>query len=243
MKGECRALPLSQKAGYFILYHKVICMKIVLKRSCSGSKKYRFFIFFVLFILLFVFLSASVLARFKPVFEEKASHAATNKAIQIINDATDSVFSDIDTKELVTISCEEGGKITSVSANTIEMNKLKTQLSKRIQDFTENAECSTVKIPVGSLTNFAVLQGIGYRIPVKISTDGYAKIDFDDKFENTGINQVRHKIYMTVSVKVSVISTVMTKSETVTTEVPVAETVISGTVPNYYGDNISVVGR
>lgn len=243
MIGECPALPLSQNTGYFILCHKVICMKIVLKRSYSCSKKIRFFIFFILFLLLLVFLSLGILARFKPVFEEKASHSAKNIAIQIINDATDSVFSGIDAKELVTISCDEGGKITSVSANTIEMNKLKTELSKCISEFTENAEMSTVKIPVGSLTDFPVFQGVGYRIPVRIATDGYAKIDFDDKFENAGINQVRHKIYMTVSVKMSVISAVMTKSETVTTEVPVAETVISGTVPNYYGDNLSVLGR
>lgn len=217
-------------------------MKIVL-RKCYRGNRLHFFAFFIVFFLLFVCLAINILARFKPVFEEKASHAAKMKAIQIINDASDSVFSDIDAKELVTITSGEDGKITSVSANTIEMNKLKTELSKSIHQYTENAESSTVKIPIGSLTDFAVLQGLGYRIPVKIATDGFAKIDFDDEFVNAGINQVKHKIYMTVSVKVSVISAVMTKSETVITEIPVAETVISGAVPDYYGDNLSVVGR
>lgn len=218
-------------------------MKIVLHKSFSGSKKLRFFVVFLSFLFFLVFLSIDILSRFKPVFEEKISHAAKSEAIEIINNATDDVFSDIDTKELVTILSDDSGRITSLSANTIEINKLKNELSKCIHKYTENAESSIVKIPIGSLTDFAVLQGVGYRIPVKIATDGYAKIDFDDEFVSAGINQVKHKIYMTISVKISIISAVMTKSELVATEIPVTETVISGVVPNYYGDNLSVVGR
>lgn len=217
-------------------------MKIVLRKGYGGNKL-RFFAFFILFFLIFMCIAVSIAARFKPVLEEKVSHAAKMKAIQIINDASESVFAGIDTNELVTISSGENGKITSISANTIEMNKLKTELSKSIHKYAQNAEDLVVKIPIGSLTDFAFLQGLGYRIPVKIATDGFAKIDFDDDFVNAGINQVKHKIYMTVSVNVSVISAVMIKSEAVTAEIPVAETVISGVVPEYYGDNLSVVGR
>ncbi len=187
--------------------------------------------------------SLAILVRFKPVFEEKASNAAKMKATDIINKATDSVFADIYFENPVNITKDEEGKITSVHSDSVAMNQLKTKLSLAVQQFAENAEDSTVYIPIGSLTSFSVLQGVGYRIPVKLSTDGFAKIDFNDEFINAGINQVKHKIYMTASVKVSVISSVMSKTETVTAEIPVAETVIVGTVPNYYGDNLSVVGR
>lgn len=216
-------------------------MKI--KLNGSFSKKLRFVSLFVAFSLIFTWFFFAILSRFKPVFEEKVSHAAKTKAINIINNATDEVFFDISSPELVIIDKDENGSITSVSANTIEINRLKTKLSKSIQDFAENAEDSTVYIPIGSLTNFSVLQGFGYRIPVNISTDGYAKIDFDDEFVSCGINQVKHKIFMIVSVRVSVVSAVFSRSETVTAEVPVAETVITGTVPTYYGDNMSILGR
>ncbi len=216
-------------------------MKIRL--NSNFSKKLRFVCFFVAFSLIFTNLFFVVLARFKPVFEEKASHAAKTTAIDIINKATDDVFFDISSPDLVIIDKGEDGKITSVSADTTEINRLKTKLSKSIQEYAESGEESTVYIPIGSLTNFEVLQGFGYRIPVKISTDGFAKIDFDDEFVSCGINQVKHKIYMMVSVQVSVVSSVFARSETVTTEVPVAETVITGTVPTYYGDNMSILGR
>lgn len=216
-------------------------MKIMLNSKIS--KKIRFLCIYMAFILVFLNIFLFILGIFKPVFEEKASHAAKIRATDIINKATESVFFDISSPELVIINKDEQGCITSVNANTIEINRLKTKLSKSIQDFAEASKNSKVHIPIGSLTNFSVLQGMGYRIPVSISTDGFAKIDFDGEFVSCGINQVKHKIFMTVSVKVSVISAVFTKTETVTCEVPVAETIISGTVPNYYGDNMSILGR
>lgn len=207
------------------------------------SKKLRFVCFFVAFSLIFINIFFAVLTRFKPVFEEKASHAAKTMAIDIINKATDDVFFDISSPDLVIIDKGEDGEITSVSADTIEMNRLKTKLSKSVQEYAENTEESTIYIPIGSLTNFSVLQGFGYRIPINIRSDGFAKIDFDDEFVSCGINQVKHKIFMMVSVRISVVSAVFSKSEIVTTEVPVAETVITGTVPTYYGDNMSILGR
>lgn len=218
-------------------------MKIVLEKPFFVLAKLRFLVVLsAIFIILFTS-ALCVLAQFKPVFEEKAVHAAKAKALEVINSAVDCVFSDINSQDMVKISTDESGKITSVSADTIAMNKLKSHISKTIHNLCEDAETSKISIPIGSLTSFSVLQGIGYRIPVKISTDGYAKIDFDDEFINAGINQVKHKIFMTISVKMSVISAAMSKSEVVQTEIPVAETVISGAVPNYFGENLSVVGR
>ena len=218
-------------------------MKIVFGKASLKFAKIRFFIFFIAAVILIMSLFFGILAQIRPVFEEKVSHAARVNAIEVINAATESVFSGMNSKDLVSVMTDENGMVTSISANTIEMNKLKSELSKTIHTICKNAENSKVTIPIGSLTNFPVLQGMGYRIPIKISTDGYAKIDFDDEFMNAGINQVKHKIFMTVSVRASVISAVMTKSEEVKTEIPVAETVISGTVPNYFGENLSVVGR
>ncbi|MBO5060695.1 MAG: sporulation protein YunB [Clostridia bacterium] len=218
-------------------------MKIVLTDRLNRGRRFCFFMLFLLLLCSFLVASICILARFKPVFEEKAGYAAKMKATDIINKAADSVFENINSADLVTINKNETGQMTSVSADTIEMNRLKTKLSLSIQKFTENTEDSVIYIPIGSLTDFSVLQGTGYRIPVKIAIDGFSKIDFDDEFVNAGINQVKHKIYMTASVRISIISAVMAKSETVTAEIPVAETVIIGDVPQYYGDSLSVVGR
>lgn len=216
-----------------------------MKISFCGNNSNRIWfltVFFLCFTLLVVILFF-ILTRFKPVFVEKASHSAIVHATDIINKSTESVFSDISSDSFVSIDRDSDGNITSVSADSIKMNKFKSTLSKCIQEQAKKSENKIVYIPIGSLTNFAVLQGVGYRIPVNVSTDGFTKIDFEDEFVSCGINQVKHKIFMTVSVRVSVISAVFTKTETVTAQIPVAETVISGTVPVYYGDNMSILGR
>ena len=135
-------------------------------------------------------LTFALLECFRPVFEEKASAAAKMRATDIINKSAENVFKDINSEELVNITTKENGEITSVSADSIEINKLKTMLSLSIQKFTEDAKNSTIHIPVGSLTPYPVLQGIGYRIPVRIMTDGFSKIDFKSEFIQAGINQV-----------------------------------------------------
>lgn len=218
-------------------------MKIVLKQNRIKSKKTVFICCFLVSSVLFVALFLAVLVQLKPVFEQKASHAAKVKAVDIINQSSNSAFDGITLSQMVNITTDDTGKITAVSADSIEINKLKTKLSHALQKFTKQNDNSLIYIPVGSLTPYPAFQGWGYRIPVKIEFDGFSKIDFESEFVNAGINQVKHKIYMIASVNVSVISSAMTKSETVTTEIPVAETVIVGTVPNYYGDNLGVIGR
>ena len=157
-------------------------MKIVLSNDVGFSKRSIFlFIFFFSLVVIFV-LTIAVLARFKPVFEEKASTAAKMRATDIINRASDYVFSDISSEELVNITMKENGEISSVVADNIEINRLKTKLSLSIQELTENEKNSTIYIPVGSLTSYPVLQGIGYRIPVNIMTDGFCEIDFKSEF-------------------------------------------------------------
>ncbi len=213
-----------------------------MKIGLMPKRRVNFFIVFFLTFLSITFLGLFILSRFKPIFQDKASHAARVKAIEVINSAVNSVFSDKDCKLFVDIS-ECDGEITSISANTSEMNKLKSELALEIDKYTKNAGNDTIFIPLGSLTNYPVLQGIGYRIPVKISLDGISKVDFDSEFIQSGINQVKHKVFMVASAEFSVISAAMTATETVSTEIPVAETVIVGKVPEYYGDKLSVVGR
>ena len=126
-------------------------MKIMLNSKIS--KKLRFFCFFIAFFLIFLNICLFILGIFRPVFEEKAVHAARIKATDIINKATENVFFDISSPELVIINKDEQGSITSVNANTIEINKLKSKLSKSIQEIAEASENSKVYIPLVRLPN------------------------------------------------------------------------------------------
>lgn len=218
-------------------------MKIELSHRGKSAYKIVFFTVFVIITAAFVMTAVLILSRFKPVFEAKAKHAAKIRAVNVLNNAIEDALSGINSEEFVNIKTDEKGMVTSICADTAKMNKLRTRIMSAAENLTENGDDTVVYIPVGSLTNYPVLQGMGYRIPVHIAIDGFTKVDFNDEFESSGINRVRHKIFLDACAEISVISAAMTVSDTVSLKIPVSETVIAGDVPAYYGSGFSVMGR
>ena len=218
-------------------------MKLYFGRNFSSIKMLLRITYFMVFFCILCWIAVFVLTRFKPVFEEKAVLLAKQRATEILNSAAIDVFSGIESNDYVNITKKDTGEITLISSNTIEMNKLKAEISRAVSEKAQTNEFFYIHIPVGSLTKYPVLQGTGYRIPIKVSLDGVTKTDFQEEFVQSGINQVKNRIYIIVSAKISIISSIMTVSEIVSTEIPVSETIIIGDVPNYYGDKLGVVGR
>lgn len=218
-------------------------MKIYLAKKFISLKKVVHILFWIVLILLIFGAFLSLLARFKPVFEEKAAVLAKVRATEIINSAIIDVFSGIESEEYVNIIKKETGEITSISADSVKMNKLKADITESVLNKADSENDFYVHIPLGSLTKYPVLQGMGYRIPVRVSLDGVTRTDFEEEFIHSGINQVKNRIYIVVSASISIVSSFMTISEVVSTQVPVSETIIVGEVPDYYGDKLGVVGR
>lgn len=217
-------------------------MKVKLSGRANNMGKFLFFLIFIIFIAAFIITAVFVLGRFKSVFAEKASHAAKVRGINMLNSAVSDAIDGMNSQEFVNIKTDDNGMITSVTGNTAAMNKLRGAIVSAADDMAEEGD-AIVYIPIGSLTDYPVLQGVGYRIPVRVVLDSVTKVDFNDEFESCGINQVKHSIFMEATAEISAISAAMTSSENVTVKIPVSETVIVGTVPNYYGNGLYVSGR
>jgi sporulation protein YunB len=61
---------------------------------------------------------------------------------------------------------------------------------------------------------------------------GYIETKYESIFESAGINQTRHKIYVQVYVKLKVIIPTKNDEIEVKGEIPIAETIIVGKIPN-----------
>ncbi|MCR4718818.1 MAG: sporulation protein YunB [Firmicutes bacterium] len=214
-------------------------MKIRLKGNCRFSKAFTFLsfvsAFFASLLLLFLFL----IFRFKPVFQEKAEYAAKSKANAILNSAVADVFNGINTDKFVNIITGADNSITSITTNTGELNRIKTQVYKCLKSYSAKSSETTVYIPIGSLTDYPVLQGLGYKIPVKILFDTALEIDFADSLKDAGINQVYYEISVVAVANLDVVSALMTSETAVETKIPISQTLIVGTVPESYGYEIA----
>ena len=173
--------------------------------------------------------------RLQPTFVLVAREYANNTVVEIVNRNVAEVFENYNTSSFYIQ--DSGTFINNVSA----INTLKSEIINSLnKSLTENDNI-TVKIPLGSASGFYLLNGMGPNIPVKILPYRTISADFEDIFEEAGINFVKHTLYLNIAVEVNYRGFVMNEHETVTTRIPVVENIMSGSVPNYYGGNIGVL--
>ena len=175
------------------------------------------------------------LFRFIPVFEEKAKCAAKNKANVILNSAVSEAFAEVNTDKFIKIATDSDNSVTSINTDTGELNRIKTQIYDSIKKYSIDSDNATVYIPVGSLTNNPMLQGLGHKIPVKIHFDTTLQLDFSDSLKDAGINQVYYEVSVIATANFDVVSAIMISETSVTTKIPIVQTLIAGTVPSSYG--------
>ena len=85
-------------------------------------------------------------------------------------------------------------------------------------------------------------RGVGPRLTVKITPVGTVNTDYKTEFLSSGINQTRHRIYIEIKSKMSVVAPFTNETVEVITNVNVAETVLIGNVPQTFY-NIEGVGN
>lgn len=167
---------------------------------------------------------------------EIAQAEAVNAATEIISSTVNDLISqeNISYSGIVTLKYNEKGEIISADTNTILLNKLKSELSKAILEKFSDDERIKIQIPIGSLLKSELFSGRGPNINIKIKKAGEIKTDTSSTFTDAGINQTCHRISINVTLSFTILLPSQTKKISTTTSVPIAETIIVGTVPSAY---------
>ena len=87
----------------------------------------------------------------------------------------------------------------------------------------------------GNFTGNSLLAGCGPNVKVKVIPIGTVTTDFKTEFVSAGINQTRHRVYLTVYCTMYVAAPLVGNEIIVNNGVVVAETVLIGDVPEFYG--------
>lgn len=174
--------------------------------------------------------------RYKGIIDELAQTKVRNATSDLTNEAIDAQIGngDIAYDRIVFFEKDINGKITALKTNIGEINRLKTEILKNINQRILKLDTSDIGIPLGNLILPELLSGHGPIIPVKILSIRNSNAEFFSDFSQAGINQTLHRLIMQVHIDVSVLVLGDTNSFTVNSQVIVAETVIIGDVPNTY---------
>lgn len=157
------------------------------------------------------------------------------RATQAIHGAVlDEVGSQTDYQDIVHIETDDRDRIIFMQANIIKINKLTSKVAIRIQDNLKELRTKEFGIPLGQLTDNMLLGSYGPHIKFVLVPLGTVEVSPEDSFEQAGINQTRHKIYLKVKSRIKVAIPFFGSVMKVETRVPIADAVIVGEVPETY---------
>lgn len=155
---------------------------------------------------------------------------AIDEAVCEVLDEVSVMYSD-----LVNITLSEDGNVSNLSADTLSINKLKSDLSLRITDKIRKDKKATVGIPAGAFTGLVLLSQTGPPIYVTLTFGGSVITTMRSEFASAGINQTIHRIYLIVRADISLTNPIIDYSTQFETEYELCNTVIVGAIPQFYG--------
>lgn len=217
------------------------------------------FFLFLLFLILFRILNKKV----TPILLSYATNESKKIATFLINDAiSKKVVEELTVENLFLLTKNDNGEIISIDFNSVIVNKILSVTTNTVevslryveQGRFEELEISDAllvqyedsfkngnfyEVPLGVIFNNSFLSNLGPKIPVKINLVGNIISGIETKVTNYGINNAMIEVYVHLQVNIQVILPFLSDTVQVDTLVPIAMKLIQGSVPNYYGGNLS----
>lgn len=207
------------------------------KKSNIHSKK-AIALFGVIVILFGGFIFVDV--RLRPVILTTAKYKIQGLIMVAVNTA---IINQIDKTsvnydDLVNVHKNDAGEILSISYDSVHVNKLKSEITKKVLEETQKIPDTVIYVPIGNITQIDLLQNKGPKLKFIITPSSFVESDIESSFQNTGINQTNHQIFIIIRVTGSALMPNYSTSVTVESKICVAETIIIGKVPNNIGNGV-----
>lgn len=209
-----------------------------MRKYRSNAKNYslknaRFFALCAMICAALIFCS-SLNKKVGPIVFDLAKNYGSSAVLDVINDAVSSYFDseDIGYSDLVRLSYNSAGFVTSAEFDSQKINEMKTDCLKVLSKSLSRLKTAKLKVPVGSLFGDVSLSGRGPSIKLRVSGSAVPDIEILSVFDSIGMNQSRHEIIMRVSAKVSLYLPPKSDEFTVTQDYVLAQTLIVGEVPS-----------
>jgi sporulation protein YunB len=143
-------------------------------------------------------------------------------------------------EDLITYEKDQQGRIAAYRVNTQIVSQVAADAAGAVRREFGQLAAAPFRVPIGALTGSHILASRGPRVPVRLMPIGSVAIDIHQEFSSEGINQTRHRVWLSADAQVQVILPMVSKAVQVAVAVPITETVIVGPVPEgFFGGNAS----
>jgi len=208
-------------------------MAVSCKKRVSNGKKALRWALVICAVLLLGFLLLE--KNLEGVILDLAHARAEAMAVEYIHEAVRDVMGEtVSYEDMILVRTDGQGRITMLQANAVRMNELATAAAMQAQSRLESAEAQSVSIPLGSALGLPFLSGLGPRLSVRVLPVSAVSAAFFTEFESAGINQTRHKIYLTLHTAVRLVIPSSAREVSLSSQVLIAESIIVGSVPDSF---------
>lgn len=191
------------------------------------------FCFVVFMLIVSIFLLNRAVGQ---LFEKVTTDQIHNAGVRILNHAVEELSENdaVNAQDLVTISYKDDQTISSISINSAEVNRIRTEITSTVLEEIKAEGVETVQIPLGSLSNLWFFSAQGPKIDFDVFPSGYLTSKITSEFDSAGINQTRHRLVLNLSLDLMCVNLLHRQTVTVNSEYILSETIIVGETPQQY---------
>ncbi|TDT50792.1 sporulation protein YunB [Fonticella tunisiensis] len=201
------------------------------------KSKYKKWVFLIVFFTFFIYFLYKLDHDLRPILMAYCDAEARITATQTINETVSREFGNkISYDDIMNVKTDKDGNVVMIQANTVELNRIGSEVAISVQKRIQNIEPRSVKIPLGVLLKNDLFAQYGPKITFKMQPVGSVNTTYRSEFEAAGINQTRHIVYLDVTTNILVIIPLAKNSVSLTSSIPIAESIIVGKVPEFYGN-------
>lgn len=212
--------------GVFLLYYK--------RRKRRFVRLKRFLLALTALSIACVIYCEWKLSDFSP---EYIRTQAEIQSVSVICDTVENVLDKLNYSydDIAKVRYSDSGAVQAIETDSVKINHLKAEISRDVQQEIGKIHDNEIKIPLGIFTNVTSLSNFGPHITMSFSLTGSFNCEIVSTFESIDINQSIHHIRLMLTSKIMTTSLDYSGDITFITDFEIAQTVIVGGLPNYYG--------
>lgn len=166
---------------------------------------------------------------------ELAVYQVSNKITQTVSEEVNSAIGGRYGEEgLLKINRDEDGNILDISADTAKLSEINAGVIGLLSTELSNMESERVRVPQGAVLGMKLFSGRGAEVVFSVRPAGKIETHIEDTFEEAGINQVKYTLKLVVRAEIMLVIAGKSEKKEVTSESILAQTVVSGRIPDAY---------
>lgn len=185
---------------------------------------------FLALALVFVW-SAVVYKKSAPKASAAAVKMARGEIVRAITESATEAIASLESTDFNRISYGEDRTIVAVSADTVSVNIAVRKVLDAVNESVKRLGNIYVSLPIGTLVGGDYMSGRGFRL--RFRTEPYVcfTTDVNSELCEAGINQISHKIVLTVIADVTLVCMGYNANFIESVKIPLSESVIIGKIP------------